>query len=80
MIKETPLTELAAAMRPFGIYKSYWQLFSLASGGAFPVRRENRRVFAIGEPEHIAELIRADDARRRRKVASAAARKARKAA
>ncbi len=77
MIKEIPLPELAAAIRPFGVDKSYHQLFLLAASGAFPVHRENRLIFAIGGPEYIAGLIQAADERRVRK-SIASARNARK--
>lgn len=56
-IKETPLPELAAALRPHGVRMSYGQLILRASSGMFPVRRERRLVYAIGDPADIARLI-----------------------
>ena len=56
-IIKTPLPDLAAALRPHGVHMTYAQLFARASSGIFPVRREARLVFAIGDPADIAKLI-----------------------
>lgn len=62
----TPLYELAAALRPFGVDQSYTQLHARAASGVFPVIRRSRLVYAVGEPSDIARLIRAFDVKRGR--------------
>lgn len=56
-ITKTALPDLAAALRPHGVHMTYAQLFARASSGVFPVRRESRLVYAIGDPADIAKLI-----------------------
>ena len=68
-VKSTPLPELAAALRPHGINMSYWQLFARATSAVFPVRRENRLVFAVGDPADIAKLIKHEESKQSRKAA-----------
>ena len=66
---KTPLPNLAAALRPHGVAMSYGQLFTRAASCVFPVRRENRLVYAIGDPKDIARLIKGEDRRRSSKAA-----------
>ncbi len=68
-VKSTPLPELAAALRPHGINMSYGQLFARATSAVFPVRRENRLVYAVGEPSDIARLILHEESKRSSKAA-----------
>jgi hypothetical protein len=68
-IKATPLPDLAAALRPHGVVLTYSQLFTRAASGVFPVRRENRLVYAIGDSADIAKLIQHEDQKRSRKAA-----------
>lgn len=68
-VKSTPLPDLAAALRPHGVVMSYGQLFARASSGVFPVRRENRLVFAVGDPVDIARLILHEESKRSSKAA-----------
>ena len=68
-VKSTPLPDLAVALRPHGVSMTYGQLFARASSGVFPVRRENRLVYVIGDPADIARLIRHDEQKRSRKAA-----------
>lgn len=68
-IQAIPLPDLAAALRPHGVSMTYTQLFSRAASGVFPVRRENRLVYAIGDPADIAKLIKHDEQKRSSKAA-----------
>lgn len=68
-IQAIPLPDLAAALRPHGVSMTYTQLFSRAASGVFPVRRENRLVYAIGDPANIARLILHEESKRSRKAA-----------
>lgn len=63
-VTKTPLPDLAVALRPHGVAMSYTQLFTRASSGVFPVRRESRLVYAIGDPADIAKLILAEEAKK----------------
>ena len=63
-VTKTPLPDLAVALRPHGVAMTYAQLFARASSGMFPVRRENRLVYAIGDPADIARLILAAEAKK----------------
>ena len=69
--KLTPLYDLAAAIRPFGVDQTYAQLHRRAASGAFPVIRRSRLVYAVGEPRDIARLINAFDAKRPRRRTAA---------
>ncbi len=64
--KLTPLYDLAAALRPFGVDQTYAQLHRRAASGVFPVVRRSRLVYAVGEPSDIARLVLAFDVKRGR--------------
>ncbi|MCA9164543.1 MAG: hypothetical protein KDA62_16250 [Planctomycetales bacterium] len=68
-VQAIPLPDLATALRPHGVTMSYGQLFARAASGVFPIRRENRLVYAIGDPEDIAKLIQHEEQKKSRKAA-----------